>query len=97
MGALGLLVAALAPSAGAASGIGTMVYFPMMFFAGAWTPGPLMPEIAERIGDFLPLGTASMAMQDAWVGDWPSRLHLAVLAVSALGLGVLAARLFRWQ
>lgn len=97
MGGLGLLVAALAPTASAASGIGTMLYFPLMFLAGAWTPGPLMPALARRIADFTPLGAASAAMQDAWVGDWPSLLHLAVLAASAVALGALSARLFRWE
>ena len=97
MGAVALLVAAVAPTAAASSGIGTAVYFPMMFFAGVWTPGPLMPALAQRIADFTPLGAASQAMQDAWAGDWPLPLHLAVMAGFALGCGALAARLFRWE
>jgi ABC-2 type transport system permease protein len=97
MGAVALLVAAVAPTAAASSGIGTLVYFPMMFFAGVWTPGPLMPDLAQRIGDFTPLGAASQAMQDSWVGDWPAPLHMAVMAAFAVGLGALSARLFRWE
>lgn len=97
MGAVALLIAAVAPTASASSGIGTAVYFPMMFFAGVWTPGPLMPELAKRIADFTPLGAASAGMQDAWAGDWPTPLHLVVMAAFALGCGALAARLFRWE
>lgn len=94
--AVGLMIAAVARTARVAGGIGMLVYFPMLFFAGVWTPGPTMPETLRRISDFTPLGAASQAIQDAWVGDFPSLLHLAVL-VGYLALGsALAARLFRW-
>src|SRR3954454_2399596 len=35
---IGLLVAALAPRARIAGAIGTMLFFPLMFFAGLWAP-----------------------------------------------------------
>jgi ABC-2 type transport system permease protein len=97
MCALALLVAAVVPTARAASGVGQLVYFPMMFFAGVWTPGSLMPDAVRRIADFTPLGAGSLAVQDAWAGTWPSPLHLAVMAASTVLLGGLAARYFRWE
>jgi ABC-2 type transport system permease protein len=97
MFALGLLIAAVAPRAKAASGIGMLVYFPMLFFAGVWTPGPTMPDGARRISDFTPLGAASQAMQDAWTGSFPRALHLCVLAAYIAALTALATRLFRWE
>jgi len=97
MCSLVMLVAAVAPNARAASGIGTLVYFPMMFFAGVWTPGPMMPDIAQRIGDFLPLGAASTALQDAWVGDFPEPLHLGVMVAWTVVCGLGASTLFRWE
>lgn len=97
MFAVGLLIAAVAPRAKTASGIGMLVYFPMLFFAGVWTPGPVMPEGLRRVSDLTPLGAASQAMQDAWVGTFPSALHLAVMAAYLLATGALAARLFRWE
>jgi ABC-2 type transport system permease protein len=97
MFALGLLIAAVAPRAKTANGIGMMVYFPMLFFAGMWTPGPVMPETVRRISDFTPLGAASQAMQDAWTGSFPEALHLLVLAAYAALFGTLAARFFRWE
>ncbi|MGC4806961.1 ABC transporter permease [Micromonospora sp. DT233] len=97
MCALALLVAAVAPSARASSGIGQLIYFPMMFFAGVWTPGPLMPDVVRDIADFTPLGAASLAVQDAWAGSWPSPLHLAVMVAFTVVLGALAARWFRWE
>jgi ABC-2 type transport system permease protein len=96
MCAVALFIASVAPSARASSGLGSLVYFPMMFFAGVWTPGPLMPAAVRRVADYTPLGAASQAMQDAWAGGWPRPLHLAVMAVMAAGFAAAATRLFRW-
>ncbi|AVT36718.1 ABC transporter permease [Plantactinospora sp. BB1] len=97
MVALALLVAAFTPTSRAAMGIGSVAYYPMLFAAGVWTPGPLMPEAVRRIADFTPLGAASQALQDTWAGDWPQPLHLAVLVGSIALFGGLAAKLFRWS
>src|SRR5258706_9744068 len=97
MGAVALLIAAVTPNAKASNGFGSLVYFPMMFFAGVWTPGPTMPEVAQRIADFTPPGPASQAMQQAWAGGWPEPLHLIVLVAYTAVLGTIAARAFRWD
>jgi ABC-2 type transport system permease protein len=97
MCSVALLIAALAPSARASSGIGTLVYFPLLFAAGVWTPGPMMPHSVQRVADLTPLGAASQALQAAWAGSWPRPLHLAVMAGFAAALGTLAAKLFRWS
>lgn len=94
---IGLIIAAVASSARVASGIGMIVYFPMLFFAGVWTPGETMPDAARAIADFTPIGAAAEAMTDAWFGDWPSALHLAVLLAWAVIAGTAATRLFRWE
>jgi ABC-2 type transport system permease protein len=95
--AVGLLVAAVAPSGKAAAGIGTVLWFPIMFFAGLWVPREALPDIVNRVGDFTPLGAGVQAMQDAWNGAWPDPLHLAVMAAFAIGASLGAARLFRWE
>lgn len=97
MTGVALLIAAVTSNARASTGIGTLVYFPMLFFAGVWTPGPMMPDGAQRVADFTPLGAASQAMQAAWAGGWPQPLHLAVTAAYAVVTCALATRLFRWQ
>jgi ABC-2 type transport system permease protein len=94
---VGVLVAAVAPSGRAASGIGTMLFFPMMFFAGLYVPRDAMPAVLRRIGDFTPLGAGVQALQDAAGGAWPQPLHLAVMAAFAVVAGLAAARLFRWE
>ena len=40
---------------------------------------------------------AAQALQDSTYGDWPSLLHLGVMAAWAIVLGVAATRLFRWE
>ena len=94
---VGLLIAAVAPSGKAAAGIGTVLWFPLMFFAGLWVPREAMPETLNRVGDFTPLGAGVQAMQDAWNGAWPDPLHLVVMAAFAIGASLAAARLFRWE
>lgn len=96
--ALGLVIAAIAKNGRIASGIGMAVYFPMLFFAGVWTPGDTMPDGARAVADFTPLGAATEAMADSWVhGDWPSVLHLLVLVGWSVVGGFTAAKLFRWE
>jgi ABC-2 type transport system permease protein len=92
-----LLIAAVAPTARAASGLGTLVYFPMMFTAGVWTPGPTMPDAVRRVADYTPLGAASQAMQDAWAGSSIRLLHVVVMVTVTAIFGAIAARSFRWE
>ena len=42
--AIGLFVAAAAPTGRAANAIGAILFFPMMFFAGLWLPIAQMPR-----------------------------------------------------
>jgi ABC-2 type transport system permease protein len=94
---IGLLIAALAPRARIAGAIGTMLFFPLMFFAGRWAPRATMGATLRDIGDYTPLGAAVQALQDATAGTWPSAGQLLVMAAYAVVCAVLATRLFRWQ
>jgi ABC-2 type transport system permease protein len=94
---IGLLIAALAPRTRIAGAIGTMLFFPLMFFAGLWAPRATMGDTLRDIGDYTPLGAAVQALQDATAGTWPSAGQLLVMATYAVICAVLATRLFRWQ
>jgi ABC-2 type transport system permease protein len=94
---LGLVVAAVARTSRAAGAIGTILFFPLMFFAGLWIPRDLMPALLRNIGDFTPLGAAVQALQAASQGSFPPARPLLVLLGYALVLGVAAVRLFRWE
>lgn len=97
MFAIGLLVASLAPSGKGAGAIGTMLFFPLLFFAGLWVPRAVMSDVFRRISDFTPLGAGVQSLQDAAAGHWPQLLHLAVMLGWTIVAGGLAARYFRWE
>lgn len=95
--AIGLFIAALVPTGKAGNAVGTLLFFPSMFFAGLWTPREFMPDWVQRIGDFTPMGAGERALNDAMNGNWPHWLPSVVLLgyLAVFGLG--AARLFRWN
>ena len=94
---LGLFIASLARSGRVAGAVGTMVFLPLMFFAGLWMPQAVMPQALRSVGDHTPLGAAVAALQDSMTGQWPAASGLAVLAGYAVVFGLLAWRLFRWE
>jgi ABC-2 type transport system permease protein len=95
--AVGLLVAALVPTGKAGNAVGTVLFFPLMFFAGLWTPREVMPKVIQRIGDFTPLGAGERALYETAGGHWPSLLPVVVLIAYLVLFGAAAAKLFRWQ
>jgi ABC-2 type transport system permease protein len=95
--AVGLFIAAVAPGGTAANAIGTLLFFPSMFFAGLWAPREVMPAVIQRIGDFTPLGAGERALHEAALGSWPALVSLTVLVAYVVGFGAAAAKLFRWD
>lgn len=95
--ALGLLVAAVAPSSRGATAIATVLFFPLAFFGGLWIPRESMSGVLLAISDFSPLGAGVQSLQDAAAGQWPQLLHVAVLVGWTVVAGGLAARFFRWE
>ena len=91
---IGVLIGGVASKGATASGIGMLIYFPMLFVAGLWTPGPLMPEAVARIATYTPLGAASQAMSDAWFGLGMPWVQLLVMAAWSVVMFALAARTF---
>jgi ABC-2 type transport system permease protein len=94
--AVGLAVAAVSPSAKVASAVGSILFFPLMFFAGLWIPLPVMPGLLRRISELTPLGAGVQALQEAAAGQWPAAGHVAVLVAYVVALSAGAARVFRW-
>jgi len=94
---LGLLIASLARTGRVAGAVGTMLFLPLMFFAGLWIPRSMMPAGLLRISDDTPLGASVAALQDTMSGQWPSASGLAILAAYAVAFGAVAWRFFRWE
>lgn len=105
--AIGMLVAALARTAKVANGLSMIVWMVAMFVGGVFLPRFFFPEPLQRLGDYLPPGV--QALQDAWSGNAavaaavgttagpPQPLQLGIMAVIAIAVGWVAARLFRWE
>jgi ABC-2 type transport system permease protein len=96
--AIGLAIAALARTAGAARGLMAATLYPMLFFSGLYYPVQFMGAVMQDISHFTPLGAAVQAIGDSWVGgQFPPAQPLLVLAGYALVFGYLAKRFFRWE
>jgi ABC-2 type transport system permease protein len=93
--AIGLLLAAVAPSSGIATAIAIPMFFVVMLLGGVYLPRYFLPEVLITIGDFTPPGV--QGLQDAWLGTAPQLLPLAVLAGITVVVGALASRVFRWE
>jgi ABC-2 type transport system permease protein len=95
--ALGLLIAAVAPTAGSVNAISRLALIPLMFFAGLWLPRALMPHILQVISDYSPLGAAVEAIQDSMQTGFPPARPLLVLVAYAVISALAARRFFRWE
>ncbi|MBD8079739.1 ABC transporter permease [Cellulosimicrobium arenosum] len=97
MMSLGVVIASRTSRASTASAIGSLVYFPLLFLSGLWTPGPMMPDAVRQVGQLTPLGAASQAMTAGWFEDGFPALQVVVMAVWTAVLLPLGVRLFRWS
>jgi ABC-2 type transport system permease protein len=94
---LGLVLAAVAPTAKVATGLAFAVMVPSFFVGGVYIPRPFLAGWIQTIGDATPLGALRRAVEAAQVGNGRLGLSLAILAGwSALSL-VVARWTFRWQ
>jgi ABC-2 type transport system permease protein len=93
--ALGLLVAAIAPTARVATALAIPMFFVAMLLGGVYLPRFLLPEILVRIGDFTPPGV--QGLQDAWLGTAPQLWPILGMGILTIVVGALAVRMFRWE
>jgi len=92
---VGLLLAAIAPSARVATAIAIPLFFAVMFLGGVYIPRVALGEGLMRIGEFTPPGV--QGLQDAWMGTAPALLPLVGMAVLTLVGGAVAVRAFKWE
>lgn len=96
MFSVGLIIAAVAPTARAAGGMATVAYLLAIFFGGVMLPRFLLPDAIARVGAYVPPGV--QALLDGWIGTAPPEAsHLLIMAGIAVAAAVVAARLFRWE
>ncbi|TCP57104.1 ABC-2 type transport system permease protein [Tamaricihabitans halophyticus] len=96
MYALGMLVAAIAPTTNSAVAIGLVLFFALLALGGGFGGRDALPDALATVGEYLPYGAGVEALSATWMGVAPDALHLGVLAGTTLLAGALAAKLFRW-
>jgi ABC-type multidrug transport system permease subunit len=69
---LGTLVAAVAPTQRIAAAAGSLLFFPLMFFAGLWVPQAAMGTGLRDVSHYSPLGAAVPAVQNAIAAAGPA-------------------------
>ena len=93
---IGMVIAAVSPTARVAQGLATMAYLVVIFFGGVMLPRFLLPDVIVTLGAYVPPGVQPLL--DAWIGAAPPRgLHLLIMAGVAVVAAAAAARLFRWE
>ncbi|MDV6229047.1 ABC transporter permease [Rhodococcus cercidiphylli] len=97
MYSLGIVVAAIAPTANSAVAIGLTLFLVLGAVGGLFGPVADLPGPVAAIGEVLPFGATVSALGSAWAGTpvdigGPIGLVVAVIAGTAC-----AIRLFRWS
>lgn len=95
--AVGLLLAALAPSVNGVMAIGLVLFLGTMALGGGMLPAESMPTALARIGEFTPFGSGLAAMRAGWAGNAPELLHVLVMVGYTVLAGAGSVRFFRWQ
>ncbi|SDE16741.1 ABC transporter permease [Glycomyces harbinensis] len=97
MYAIGMLVAAIAPTGNAAVAIGLTLFFALGATGGMFGPTENLPEPLAAVGEALPFGAAVQAVGDAWTGAALNPSHLIALAAATAISAAVAVKCFRWE
>jgi ABC-2 type transport system permease protein len=97
MYAVGMLVAAVAPTANAAVAIGLTLFFALGATGGMFGPTDAMPAPLAAVGEALPFGAAVQAIGGAWAGFEQEPAHLIAMAAAIVVSGAVAVKWFRWD
>ena len=95
--AAGFLLGSLLPTVRTTQAVAAGLYFPAIFISGAVYPREVQPEVAQRIGDFLPLTYAVEAIKQAWTSGTVHWVAMGILTGVTLVAGAVALRTFRWE
>ena len=95
--AFGFVLAAVVPTARAATAIASALYFPMIFLSGATWPREALPDWGVRIGGALPLTYVVEAVKRPWISGEADLLAMGLLGAMIVAGTVLASKLFRWS
>jgi len=97
MYAIGMIVAAIAPTPNSAVAIGLVAFFIVGALGGMFGGRQALPGPLAEVGGWLPFGAAVDALSAAWAGAAIHVGHLLSLGVTVAVGVVIAALLFRWE
>ncbi|MGP9537738.1 ABC transporter permease [Brachybacterium sp. AOP43-C2-M15] len=97
MYAVGMIVAAVAPSPSSAVAIGLVGFLGLGALGGMFGGRDALPEPVAEIGALLPFGAGVDALSAAWAGQAIEASSLLALAVTIVVGAAVAALLFRWE
>lgn len=95
--AVGMVIGAVAPTPNAAIAIGLVAFFAIGALGGMFAPRENLPSALANVGEWLPFGTASEAVREAWVEGSVNPWYLVALAVTAVVGALIGSRFFRWD
>lgn len=97
MYALGMVIAAVAPSPNAALALGLIAFFALGALGGMFGGQESLPGALAEIGRWLPFGAAVDALSSAWAGEAIAGRSMIGLAGPAVAGVAVATWLFRWE
>jgi ABC-2 type transport system permease protein len=97
MYAVGMIVAALAPTPNSAVAIGLITFFALGALGGMFGGRSSLPEPLATVGEWLPFGAAAEGLAAAWVGSPVEPAQLISLGVTTVVGIATAALFFRWD
>lgn len=95
--AVGMVVAAVAPTPNSAVAIGLITFFGLGALGGMFGGVSTLPGVLATVGERLPFGAAVQALAAAWVGAAVDPVHLVSLAVTVVVGAALSSAFFRWS
>lgn len=97
MYAIGMIVAAVAPTPNSAVAIGLVTFFGLGALGGMFGGRGNLPDVVAAVGERLPFGAAVEALSAAWAGGVVEPVHLISLGVTVVVGAGTAAAFFRWD
>ncbi len=97
MYAIGMLVAAVAPTPNSAVALGLVTFFLLGALGGMFGGRQALPDPLADLGGWLPFGAAVQAISSAWTGSAVGGAHLLGLGATVLVGTLVAGLLFRWE
>lgn len=95
--AVGMVVAALAPTPGSAVALSLVAFLGLGALGGMFGGRDVLPGALADVSGWLPFGAAVDAIGAAWVGATVPTEALIGLGVTAIGGYLIAAAFFRWE